>query len=314
MWRSLSALVLAAAGEPDAYEVALDFAKTLQVAGDDAPQPSPYCIARNCMGRVARCMFHGDCIKGMLCTKGCDQTNQTCIFGCTSEYEDEVYDNMIKCFFTEHDCMKMPHGETFDTFGSCRNTSLATPLPTWMGKNVTHSDMMGVLGGFWYVTKGLSHAYDCFDCQKLWWYPENASSLRYEAVYKIHKPDGGIRWNQATYFTSQLNEPARFLFHADDYGGLIHDEDWRILAVDERNGTNPAWVALYYCGGAPGVKENYEGACLLTPDGQLPTDEGELKKIDAAYAAAGIDMECIPNNDPQQCVGNPTPVPPETLV
>jgi len=302
----------------DPFEVAVDFAKAIAPVDPDAPKPNPFCIARHCLPRVGKCMFdlpHEDCIRGMACIAGCGGTNQTCIFQCDSEFENEVYDDMIRCFFNEHDCMRMPHGETFDSFGSCRGTDMATPLSKWNGNDVTHKDMMNVLKKqMWYVTKGLSHAYDCFDCQKLWWYDHNETSLRYEAVYKIHKPDGGIRWNQATYFTSQMGEEARFLFHADDYGGLVHDEDWRILAIDERNGDNPQWVALYYCGGAPGVMENYEGSCLLTPDGQLPTDPKQNKIIDAIYEAAGIKMECIPNNDPAQCVNNPTPLPPTLTV
>merc|ERR1711908_158762 len=66
----------------------------------------------------------------------------------------------------------------------------------------------------------------------------------------------------------------------------------------------PQWVALYYCGGAPGVKENYEGACLVTPDGQLPTDPDEMAKIDAVYAAAGITMACLPDNSAEACAGH----------
>jgi len=245
--------------------------------------------------------------------------NQTCIFGCTSEYENEKYDEMLKCFFTDHDCMKMPKGETFDTFGSCRSLESATPLDTWLGEELTQENAMtaakGANDGYWILAKGLSHSYDCFDCQNLYWLPtENSSSLRYEAVYKIHKPDGGERWNFATYFSSPFEYPGRMLFHADDYGGLVHDEDWRILAIDERNGKSPQWVAWYYCGGAPGVKENYEGACLVTPDGQMPTDPAEVAKIDAAYAKAGIVLECLPDNSAEACAGHPTPAPAKSLL
>jgi hypothetical protein len=253
----------------------------------------------------------------MMCTAGCGGVNQTCIFQCTSDYEDENYDNMIKCFFTDHDCMKMPDGETFDTFGACRDTSIATPLNSWLGQELTAEAARGALSrgdGYWLLAQGLSHAYDCFDCQNLWWYPtDNSSVLRYEAVYKIHKSNGNTRWNFATYFSQQLGEPGRFLFHADDYGGLVHDEDWRILGIDERNGANPEWIALYYCGGAPGVKENYEGSCLVTPDGAMPPPE-EMEKIDAIYAKAGIKMECIPDNSEEACADHPTPPPPQSVV
>lgn len=307
------AIVACASAEEDALAMTAKWVEALRVQDNGAPQPDPLCIARYCLPKATACTVDKNCLSGILCTAGCGGVNQTCIFGCTSEYENDKYDTMLKCFFTDHDCMKMPKGETFDTFGSCRSLEAATPLDTWLGEELTQENAMAALSyneGYWILAKGLSHAYDCFDCQNLWWYPtENSSSLRYEAVYKIHKPDGGERWNFATYLSSPFEYPGRMLFHADDYGGLVHDEDWRILGIDERNGKEPQWVALYYCGGAPGVKENYEGACLVTPDGQLPTDAAEMAKIDAAYAKAGILMECLPDNSAEACAGHPTPPP-----
>ena len=47
----------------------------------------------------------------------------------TSDFENEVYDNMTKCFFTEHDCMETPKGQTFHTYGSCKSKE-QTPLMT----------------------------------------------------------------------------------------------------------------------------------------------------------------------------------------
>ena len=82
-----------------------------------------------------------------------------------------------------------------------------------------------------------------------------------------------------------------------------------MLAVDERTEDEPEWIALYYCGGAPGVKESYEGACIMTPDGSMPSDPVEAKKIDAAYTTAGIPLASLhaPNNSAAACRGHPTP-------
>ena len=96
------------------------------------------------------------------------------------------------------------------------------------------------------------------------------------------------------------------LLNAPDYAGLVHDEDWRILAVDERSAT-PQWLALYYCGGAPGVREAYEGSCVLTMDGVLPADAAERAKIESVYERAGIKLACSPNNTAAACAGHPSP-------
>lgn len=307
-------LVVHASADEDLILKTAKWVAAVRVQDDEAPQPDPLCIALHCSNYAAACTLDHDCFTGLTCTAGCGGVNQTCIFGCMSEYENEKYDDMLKCFFTDHDCMKMPDGQTFDAFGSCRSLEAAPPLATWLGEELTQENAMAALSyndGQWMVAKGLSDAYDCFDCQNLWWYPENSSSLRYEAVFKVHKPDGGDRWNFATYLSRPLGAAGRLLFHADNYGGLVHDEDWRILAIDERNGKEPQWVATYYCGGAMGVMENYEGACVVTPDGQMPSDPDELAKIDAAYAKAGINMQCFPDNSAELCAGNPTPAPPK---
>lgn len=167
--------------------------------------------------------------------------------------------------------------------------------------------------GDWVVSGGLSHAYDCFDCQYLYFGDKGDTTLEYLAEYKIHKSDGDVRWNQADYVATNTHavnahfdpaQAARLSLNASDYGGLFHAEDWRILAVDEKN-ADPQWLALYYCGGAPGVQEAYEGACMLTIDGTLPTDLDAKAAYVAAYAKANITLDCVPNN--ANCTGHPEP-------
>merc|ERR1712039_119597 len=163
------------------------------------------------------------------------------------------------------------------------------------------------------VAMGLSKAYDCFDCQNVWFntWHEDENRLIYDAIYKIHKSDGSARWNAARYnASSQFPEAGRMFLYAPDYGGLVHEEDWRILAIDERTPNKPQWIAMYYCGSASGVKEAYEGSCLVTPDGKLPADEAEVTKINAAYAKAGVNPQCFPDSSQEACKGHPTPPPP----
>ena len=85
----------------------------------------------------------------------------------------------------------------------------------------------------------------------------------------MNKSDGTSKWGRAQYsgdFGTFGQEPGRIHLRAANYGGLVHEEDWRVLAVNERTQDDPQWIALYYCGGAPGVKEAYEGACVVTPN------------------------------------------------
>jgi len=213
----------------------------------------------------------------------------------------------------------MPPGQNFSTYEMCRSTAVSTPLQTYLGKPITQDISRTLLtrngkdDGYWLVARGLSHAYDCFDCQNLYFQPSKTSptQLEYSAIYKIHKSSGSFRWNFASYGADFATwpEPSRMHLHAADYGGLVHDEDWRILAVDERKENEPEWIALYYCGGAPGVKEAYEGSCVMTPNGLMPSDPQEAKKIDDAYKKAGITLACVPNNTAAACAGHPTPPP-----
>merc|ERR1712194_209637 len=134
-------------------------------------------------------------------------------------------------------------------------------------------------------------------------------------IYKIHKSDGTSRWNYARYNASaSFPEAGRLFLFAPDYGGLVHEEDWRILAIDERSPNDPKWIALYYCGNAAGVKESYEGSCLITLDGKLPADAGEVKKIQDAYTRAGVSPQCFPDNSARACKDHPTPWDPPSFI
>lgn len=287
------------------------------IARSPTPHPDPACIASHCTGAIAQCLKEQQCRKGMLCTAKCGFSNDTCVFHCASDYEDELYDAMIHCFFTEYDCMRMPQGETFSPYEMCRPLNTSKPLATYRGTRLTVAKTQSLMTrngkakGYWRVARGLSASYDCFDCQNIWFQniPQpNASQVAYSAIYKVNKTDG-FRWDEAEYtgdFDTFNNTPGRIHFRAPNYGGLVHEEDWRVLAVDERAEDDPQWIAMYYCGGAPGVKQAYEGSCVLTPNGQMPMDIAEIKKIDAVYAAAGITLACVPPEG-ATCTDHPTP-------
>merc|ERR1711971_223423 len=97
----------------------------------------------------------------------------------------------------------------------------------------------------------------------------------------------------------------RFSLNASNYGGLEHEEDWRLLAADEAQ--NPAWIAMYYCGASAGVGEAYEGAVITTTDGNLPSDAKAMATIDAVFQKAGLSLLCKVDN--RNCTGHPIPPP-----
>merc|ERR1712060_540298 len=115
--------------------------------------------------------------------------------------------------------------------------------------------------------------------------------MYYKANYKIHKSDGGIRWNTALYIADEWPSggAGRYSMNASNYGGLAHMEDWRLLAADESE--PPQWIAMYYCGAAPGVGEAYEGAFVLTLDGSMPSDPKAIAAIDSVYRKAGLELQ-----------------------
>lgn len=281
-----------------------------RVKGNPQPQPDVKCIATHCVPETVKCGIDKDCRSALSCTHKCmaldpKETNQTCIFQCTSDFENEVYDNLLYCMFNKNDCMGTKKG--YDNWQLCKSD--VVPLQEYRGDPLTKEVARSILmrgtqrRGDWMVAKGKSAAYDCFDCQFLYWGYNPDQSMYYEAYYKIHKSDGGIRWNKATYTASEWKDSiGRFSMNASNYGGLEHEEDWRLLAADESE--SPQWIAMYYCGGAAGVGESYEGAFILTPDGNLP-DSKTMAAITALYEKAGLMLQCKTDNS--NCAGHPAP-------
>jgi len=234
--------------------------------------------------------------------------NQTCIFQCNSDFENEYYDNLTHCMFNAHDCMGTKKG--YDMWNKCRPMDKVTPMTTFKGEPLTKDlgrklVMRGTSRGDWMVAKGLSAAYDCFPCQFLYWVGHPDGSMNYIANFKVHRSNGGIRWNKAYYDAYEWYEGmGRYSMNASNDGGLAHFEDWRFLAADEES-EQPQWLAFYYCGSVPGVGEAYEGAFLLTPDGNLPTGQGVMDKITKMFGDHGLVLECKTNND--DCSGHPAP-------
>lgn len=294
-----------------------DLESLVKVHTSGDPSPNGACIVKNCLKEAIKCGPDKDCRSVLACTVGCGKKmNQTCIFQCTSDFEDQTYDDLLYCMFNKNDCMGTKKG--FDAYGECRSLDVVGPMTTYRGAPLTidvarNIMLRGKQRGDWIVAKGKSAAYDCFDCQYLFWVQNADKTMKYVADYKIHKSDGGVRWNIATYGAFEWpSSTGRYTMNASNYGGLAHYEDWRLLGADESE--DPKWIAMYYCGSAPGVGEAYEGAFILTPDGNLPTDAKATATLAAIYGKAGITLECKTDNS--NCTGHPAPPNPDanTLV
>lgn len=278
------------------------------VAGAAPGTPNVGCILGRCPLAVGKCVVNGVCRSALLCVSKCG-TDQACAFQCSSDFENNFYDNMAFCMFNKNDCMGTQKG--FDTWQMCREE--VKPLTTYRGASLTSEVARRILHrggarGDWIVTKGLSHAYDCLDCQMNYWVKNSDGSMQYEADFKVHKSNGGTRWNHANYVALEFSgEVSRFSLNASSDGGLRHEEDWRLIGADESD--EPKWACMYYCGAASGVGMAYEGAMLMTPDGVMPTDNKTLAEIAVVFDKAGLHLQCYPDNT--QCSDHPAPpVPP----
>merc|ERR1719424_1977601 len=112
----------------------------------------------------------------------------------------------------------------YDNWNMCRADDKVSPLATYRGKPLTKEVSRDIIlrgsnRGDWIVTRGRSAAYDCFDCQYLYWTQNQDLSMNYVANYKIHRSDGGIRWNDCNYTATEWNQTeGRYFMHAADYG------------------------------------------------------------------------------------------------
>lgn len=267
------------------------------------PTPDVFCIATNCILQTASCVADTNCRTALGCS-----TQEHGRFQCISDYGNDVYDELVYCMFNQHDCMGTKN--TFDPYQMCRALDQAGPMTTYRGQPLTYRVARRLLmrgtnhRGDWFVALGKSGAFDCFDCQYFYWGYKPDQSMYYSADYKIHKSNGDIRWQTSESIASEWPETAgRYSVIAPNDNGLYREDDWRMLAVDESRDV-PTWVAMYYCGGVPGVANAYEGAMVLTPDGQVPPGP-EMNIIDAVFAKANITLKCKTDNS--NCTGSPEP-------
>jgi hypothetical protein len=228
------------------HDLALQIDPNCSVA---SPAKAGRCIIENCRTQMERCVGDHDCRS----TLGCELKKHGKM-QCTSDFENQIYFDLMYCMFNEHDCMNTE--DCFDPYQMCRAVDQVTPMPQYRGQALTKEVarrllMRGTNRGDWMVAMGKSPAFDCFECQYFYWGYNPDHTMYYHADYKIQKSNGGIRWlSIANSVSSEWNNTAgRYLLIFPNDDGLYRKDDWRMLAVDEVR--NPAqWIVLYYCGKA----------------------------------------------------------------
>merc|ERR1719174_1802885 len=96
------------------------------------------------------------------------EENQTCIFQCTADFENDVYDDLIYCMFTKNDCMGTKKAG-YDEWQACKSIDTVAPMKEYRGRPLTKEVARDIVmrgtnhRGDWMVAKGKSAAYDCFD-------------------------------------------------------------------------------------------------------------------------------------------------------
>merc|ERR1719482_2253888 len=112
----------------------------MKIMSAKSPNPSPACIMGKCGGPAMKCVADHDCRSALACITGClikdpREQNQTCIFQCNSDFENDVYDDLTFCMFNKNDCMGTKKG--FDEWKACEPIDTVTPMTEYRGAPLT---------------------------------------------------------------------------------------------------------------------------------------------------------------------------------
>lgn len=239
--------------------------------------PNILCIAEHCGVQSAKCLGDEGCRSAMMCITGCAANNQTCLFDCIYSYEDDVFDEFMKCASTDHQCIT--------------NDPPNPPVVCHPPQKVESSFIIDQLTGSWYIVKGLNPIYDCFDCQVTTFKPSVKVDTMYDVFEKfdVKTVKGGVRHRSVNETATQASGGI-YNLTSMQMGHNTHSQ-WRILHV----GTGNAFLLAYYCGS---ISADYffEGSIVYSRTPSLTSNQ--LVELVAAFKEQGIDYSkyCTPNN------------------
>ena len=113
------------------------------------------CMVTSCLGDLLGCVFNSGCIDQMMCVNDCTsddpELKQQCIIKCVASDPNQKFLDLSMCI-TGNECVVMGGG-------------YECPLP--QNREQIAPMTLEDLEGAWYVIRGLSRTFDCWECQKM---------------------------------------------------------------------------------------------------------------------------------------------------
>lgn len=250
---------------------------------------STECFATSCNLSTEKCIKDDGCKKGLMCTARC-LGDSACITGCFARFGDEQLNNLLQCSIEDHKCINiaiMPPGN-----------DLPEEAPEAPKALVSGVDALAMEGP-WYKVLGWNRQYDCFDCQKNTFYPNQSpgtASLDVDFAMSSKKQGRGVERNdmhmhETVVFdneeiTTSSGRKMRSKRTAHTEGrmfGLTFWENWYVIG-ESKPGEVP-FKFVYYTGKT--LQNSYNGAFVYSKTPEIPRES--MSAVYRVAREAGLD-------------------------
>jgi len=213
---------------------------------EGSPSPSIPCMLTRCGPETFACLTDRQCLKALACLVPCG-SDQGCTFHCITNYETDNFHNLNRCNIQEQHCIELASlPESKDDCGGKGEVPALATLP------------LSSLAGVWYIVLGQNHIYDCFPCQVFTFGLDKEGRHRVVMDYQVEKDTGETVDKRVVEFIEQKNENEEGVLGLSGIqNGLMHEEEWRVVAEDKSN----SWLVASYCGAM--TSWTYRGLVLL---------------------------------------------------
>ena len=233
-------------------------------------QTSPFeadasCLLSGCEDDMTKCFEDVQCTEMLQCLTACGP-DQKCAFTCFYvEKLSNASKNLLRCI-EEEGCIKGPEPQE-----ECE-----APASSTLVESFELQDFVGE----WYVVRGLSPQYDCWDCQKMSFGSLVDGVLDY--AYDV-KPEANRTSVTFDCSVIPLNGTSSLFSVPYSFQDAIEGVDtWYVL---DRNADDSA-VLIYYCGENDMLKSWYQGAFVMSTTTAV-SDE-TLEQFENALSNSGL--------------------------
>ncbi len=225
------------------------------------------CMTSQCSAEMQTCIGNSTCTQAMLCTSGClsDLEPERCQIECSVTNYSPLLEDLMACSVEK---------------GCFPDSTYECPIPP-DASSLADIDV-GDLEGNWYVIRGLSNTFDCWDCERYTFTETSATTAHYDFLYTVESGVSDIVpcTTTAIPFDGGAGTPDPGRFQVEYYTiGMPGLDQWYML--DYAN-NDPDYLLLYYCGSGPGTA--YQGAVVLTRTPELALTQSMLDDFDAALS------------------------------